>query len=513
MKHKMAITAMTAVISSVCFAAPASAFTDGDYDYSERYNSELVITSYNGNEADIVLPETLNGKRVIGIDYRAFKYNDVIRSVTIPESYSFLHIGAFQFSTVREINIPHKIKELNNDVFKGCECLEKVEFSGDVSNLNITGHPFVGCHALKEIVFPKDCQKVTIGYETFAECAFDTLTIPCNCSLDNNSFRNNKKLNSVVFEGWANVGGMAFADCDALESVSFNNGGNVEISAFASLPKLKNIDISDDLTFSPRAFSYCLDLMNINSEPAFDSKTGDFNSKYKDFILKNFNGAQDVGFINEYVKANVKRVANEVTNDSMSDIQKARALHDWICANTEYDTDNINADRNHHDASVFMNTKTVCEGYASLYDLLLREAGIESYYVHSNDHAWNILNIDGHYFHSDTTWDDQTSSYKWFMCSDSELQKAVGAHSSWKLLVPSVLHVYDRTSAPPCEYGIGDTNTDGDVNVADLVGLSRFLHGTSSPEKDKAVFYDVDSDGNTDALDVVSLRKKINVMS
>lgn len=51
-----------------------------------------------------------------------------------------------------------------------------------------------------------------------------------------------------------------------------------------------------------------------------------------------------------------------------------------------------------------MNDSTICEGYAKGYNLLLKAAGIESFYVHSNSHAWNIVKLGNQYFHVDTTW-------------------------------------------------------------------------------------------------------------
>ena len=47
-----------------------------------------------------------------------------------------------------------------------------------------------------------------------------------------------------------------------------------------------------------------------------------------------------------------------------------------------------------------------CEGYATALNLLLRCAGIQSICVHSEDHSWNIVRINGDWYNCDVTFDD-----------------------------------------------------------------------------------------------------------
>ena len=54
------------------------------------------------------------------------------------------------------------------------------------------------------------------------------------------------------------------------------------------------------------------------------------------------------------------------------------------------------------------NGQSVCEGYAWAYNVLMHDLGVESYVVTSkeNDHSWNLVKIDGEYYHVDVTWDN-----------------------------------------------------------------------------------------------------------
>jgi len=75
----------------------------------------------------------------------------------------------------------------------------------------------------------------------------------------------------------------------------------------------------------------------------------------------------------------------------------------------------------------------VCEGYAKTMEILLEKAGIETYYVtgkaNGGGHAWNIVKLDGDYFHIDTTWDDPVPnregeiSYKYFLVPSSFIKQ------------------------------------------------------------------------------------------
>ena len=97
---------------------------------------------------------------------------------------------------------------------------------------------------------------------------------------------------------------------------------------------------------------------------------------------------------------------------SMTEFEKALALYDVICDTFEY---NLNAEHNQSAYSGIVNRSTVCAGYAKSYVVLLHMAGIEASTITGNAdagsgqerHEWIFLKIDGEYYYSDITWDDQ----------------------------------------------------------------------------------------------------------
>ncbi len=59
---------------------------------------------------------------------------------------------------------------------------------------------------------------------------------------------------------------------------------------------------------------------------------------------------------------------------------------------------------------VFVNRKAVCAGYTRATQYLLNMFGIECVYVSSGEHAWNLVKLEGDYYHLDTTWGDSSNT-------------------------------------------------------------------------------------------------------
>ncbi len=90
---------------------------------------------------------------------------------------------------------------------------------------------------------------------------------------------------------------------------------------------------------------------------------------------------------------------------------KAKYIFDYLVDNTEYD---IEAENNQNICSVFVDNKSVCQGYAMAAKYLADELGIFCTIVYGDaggeNHAWNLMRLDGTYCHVDITWGD--TSYR-----------------------------------------------------------------------------------------------------
>ena len=132
----------------------------------------------------------------------------------------------------------------------------------------------------------------------------------------------------------------------------------------------------------------------------------------------------------------------QVVTDGMSDYDIAKALHDYLVLNCAYDYDNYRQgtipSESYTAEGALLKGTAVCSGYASAYQLLMQRAGIPCEYVSgyaTGNHAWNVVEIDGQWYHVDATWDDPVPDregyvrYDYFLKSDSYMR--ANLHSSW----------------------------------------------------------------------------------
>lgn len=97
----------------------------------------------------------------------------------------------------------------------------------------------------------------------------------------------------------------------------------------------------------------------------------------------------------------------------MSQAEKALVLHDYLVDTVVYDrgflvNGEVSDSAAYSAYGALVNGDAVCNGYALAYQLLLKQAGLNAIKVTSisMEHAWNLVEIDGSWYHVDTTWDD-----------------------------------------------------------------------------------------------------------
>lgn len=110
---------------------------------------------------------------------------------------------------------------------------------------------------------------------------------------------------------------------------------------------------------------------------------------------------------------------------SMSEYDREKLLHDRLAAKISYaETDNA-----HNAYGAIVEGEAVCEGYAEAYQYLLQLAGLQALVVTGESasvgHAWNIVRVDGKYYHVDLTWDDQPATlyYAYFNKTDDRIKE------------------------------------------------------------------------------------------
>ncbi len=101
----------------------------------------------------------------------------------------------------------------------------------------------------------------------------------------------------------------------------------------------------------------------------------------------------------------VQSIAQECRDEGLeNEWEIALWLHDWIVNNADYDYTYTY----YYASGVLLKGTGVCSSYSDAYQLLLNEFSIENKLISSPEmnHQWNLVKIEGEWFHVDCTWDD-----------------------------------------------------------------------------------------------------------
>lgn len=186
----------------------------------------------------------------------------------------------------------------------------------------------------------------------------------------------------------------------------------------------------------------------------------------------------------KYYFEQIEAIISKIPSDISKQADIALWLHDYICLHFAYD-----ADLKVSDVYNFLKGgKGVCQAYVLLYMELMTRMGISCDYVTSTQmrHIWNVVKIDGKWYHVDLTWDDALpdtpgrARHDTFLCSDVALKK-VGHTDGWN--APTVctstrfdsedLDVIDTAFAWVDGRWYAADRKSGEICEFDLEGMSR----------------------------------------
>lgn len=190
-----------------------------------------------------------------------------------------------------------------------------------------------------------------------------------------------------------------------------------------------------------------------------------------------------------------------------NDFDKLLYLHDYFIENYRYDyTYTI------RDAYTFFTQKTgVCQAYMLALIATAGELGIESIPVTSTPmkHAWNLVKLDGEWYHIDITWDDSVSlpshtSYTYFLQSDIGLatidKNLTEPHRDWQTTAQAESTKYDAAMWRNSSTQMLKLNGIYYCTVPDGAADRYALYGGSDPavQEKKATINAIWRTGNSD---------------
>lgn len=184
-----------------------------DFEIEILQDGTVEIKRYIGEETEVIIPETIDGKEVTVIG--GFKNRDDLTSVIMPDTVKKITTNAF----LNCINLSYVKLSIN------IEEIEEYAFDGQFTEIvlpetlkEIGDYAFSGV-SLETITLPPEIS--SIGAGTFSQTSLETVTIPGNVRvIEEGAFSDCKQLKEVVIEdGVEVIEESAFEKCTALEKV------------------------------------------------------------------------------------------------------------------------------------------------------------------------------------------------------------------------------------------------------------------------------------------------------
>ncbi len=174
----------------------------------------------------------------------------------------------------------------------------------------------------------------------------------------------------------------------------------------------------------------------------------------------------------------------EVLDEDMSEYELELAIHDYLAEKTVYDHDALlDSDKYNYAWTIvgaFKKGKAVCEGYSRAMQLMCYAVGIECTLitgVTSELHMWNLVKIDGEWYHVDLTANDADSgTYHFFfnvtteyMLKGREIDSKISTDSD-KLLTVDRYNLF----VPKC------TETENNYHIVNSSYIASMSHAEST---------------------------------
>lgn len=182
---------------------------------------------------------------------------------------------------------------------------------------------------------------------------------------------------------------------------------------------LKMIGVGGDITSKVLTINFNL-MSNFakfwGTNPVVDVETCAFAIK---------NNVADLSVLNQeelLLYHKTKQILEEIITPGMTDYDKLKAIHDYICRNVNYGYGSNDQDA--YGALVL--NKCVCTGYADAFQLLTGLCDIHVMSINGlaagEPHMWNLVMLEGEWYHVDCTWDDgdpNQMKYRYFLVNDA----------------------------------------------------------------------------------------------
>jgi len=299
MVFKRMILLIALIVTAIIPVYAQQYYSEKDFqiDWDPNSKNGVIINKYIGTKKEVNIPPSIQNNPVTGIGSAAFKENENITRVIIPDSVT--HIdgeywtdeGAFAYCTnLARVTIPDSINTIGNGAFRGCTRLTSIIIPNSVTTIGGYAFAYTG---LTSVTIPDSVTKIgaiskDVFYDNdysingaFRNCAnLVSVTIPNSVKeIGDGTFYKCTKLTSITIPYGVNeIGHAAFAYCTSLARVTIPDSiTRIGILAFQNCTSLTSVTIPINITsFGQKSFSNYTNLTSVTFQSLCNLEVGTF---------------------------------------------------------------------------------------------------------------------------------------------------------------------------------------------------------------------------------------------
>lgn len=124
----------------------------------------------------------------------------------------------------------------------------------------------------------------------------------------------------------------------------------------------------------------------------------------------------------DYVNSQGQSIINSIITGNMNTADKVKEINNYLVVNVQYDF----SMKSHDSYDAFYYKKAVCQDYAEAAKKLFDFAGIENKLIYGtqegSSHEWNLINIEGAWYHVDVTNNDVVIRDQYLLVGDQKMR-------------------------------------------------------------------------------------------
>ena len=230
----------------------------------------------------------------------------------------------------------------------------------------------------------------------------------------------------------------------------------------------------------------------------------------------------------EKIYNKIKEVLRQIIKDDMTDIEKVKAIHDYLVMNVTYDNDllvllsngetNLKEYNGFYLDGVFLDNEAVCEGISKSFTAMCNIEGIpcvtvEGYQTKNPNgvgHAWNKVYVNNNWYIVDVTSDGtiinsqfEVLSYEFFLIDEATYSKNYTGTTFNNIVCNDIIDIYELSI-----YEGFDLKIDSQSELNKLVAYFNSINNNNY-----TLEFEFNFDTNTSSIDKIKEAYKANNIS